>query len=159
ERAHDRLADPPDRVRGEARAPLGLVLLDGAEQAEITLLDQVGKRQSAVRVAAGDLDDEAQVGLDQPRLRLLVTRADPASQRLLLLAREARDPRDLPEVDAQVRATRLARLLADVRVPLVRQRVERRVRNDLLGVVTHRPGSRPSPRRARCGAGAAAGRA
>ena len=55
---HDRLAHPPRRVGREARAVLGIELVDGAQQPEVPLLDQVGERQAAIEIAAGDLDDE-----------------------------------------------------------------------------------------------------
>ena len=65
DRAGDRLADPPRRVRRELEA-LGVVeLLDGADQAEVALLDQVEEEHAAADVALGDRDDESQVGLDE----------------------------------------------------------------------------------------------
>src|SRR5207245_1638716 len=48
------LADPPVRVGREAPAALRVVLLDGPEQAEVALLDQVLERQPAVDVAPRD---------------------------------------------------------------------------------------------------------
>src|SRR5256886_17007584 len=68
ERARDGLADPPRRVGGKARAALGLELLHRAQEPEVALLDQIRQRQPAVQVAARDLDDEAQVRLDQALL-------------------------------------------------------------------------------------------
>jgi hypothetical protein len=43
DRPDDELADPPDGVRGEPGASLPAELPDGAEEAEISLLDQVGQ--------------------------------------------------------------------------------------------------------------------
>jgi hypothetical protein len=42
-------------------------LVDGAHEAEVALLDQIEKGQAPVAVALGDGDDQAEVGLDQPR--------------------------------------------------------------------------------------------
>ena len=62
----DRLADPPGRVGGELVA-LGVVeLLDRADQAGVALLDQVEHGHLAAAVLAGDRDDEAEVGVDEP---------------------------------------------------------------------------------------------
>src|SRR5438445_220647 len=94
-----------------------------------------------------------------PSLRRLVTGAGAPAQPRLLLARQEGDPRDLPQVDTEVLAAGLARLVPDVLVHLVGQRVERLVGDDVLGIVTHRADCRPSPPRAQSGAGAAGGRA
>ena len=65
DRAGDRLADPPRGVRRELEA-LGVVeLVDRPHQAEVALLDQVEQLHAPARVALGDADDEAQVGLGQ----------------------------------------------------------------------------------------------
>src|SRR4030095_9580220 len=53
ERAHDRLTNPPRRVRREARAALGIELLDGAQETDVAFLDQVRQRKTAIQVAAG----------------------------------------------------------------------------------------------------------
>ena len=45
---------------------VGVEALDGPEQAEVALLDQVLQRQALADVAAGDVDDQAQVGPDHP---------------------------------------------------------------------------------------------
>ena len=63
--AGDRLADPPGGVRGELVA-LGVVeLLDGADQTEVALLDQVQEEHAAAGVALGEGDDQPEVGLQQ----------------------------------------------------------------------------------------------
>ena len=72
ERAGDRLADPPGRVRRELVAAAPVELLDGADQAERAFLDQVEERQALVAVVLRDRDDEAQVRLDHPLLRVAV---------------------------------------------------------------------------------------
>ena len=61
ERARDRLADPPRRVRRELVAQLVVELLDRADQAEVALLDQVEQRHAGLRVVARDRHDEPQV--------------------------------------------------------------------------------------------------
>ncbi len=64
------LADPPCCVRGELEA-LGVVeLLDGADESEVALLDEVEEEHAATNVALGDGDDEAQVGADECLLGL-----------------------------------------------------------------------------------------
>jgi len=62
--AGDRLADPPGGVGGELEALAPVELLHRAQQAQVALLDQVAERQPGGREAAGDGDDQAQVGLD-----------------------------------------------------------------------------------------------
>jgi hypothetical protein len=59
QRAGDRLADPPGRVRGELEALAVVELLRRADEAERPLLDQVEERQALVAVVLGDRDDEA----------------------------------------------------------------------------------------------------
>src|SRR5207302_7628579 len=70
ERARDRLADPPGRIRRELVAAPPVELLDRADEAERPLLDQVEERHALVSVVLGDGDDEPQVRLDHPLLRL-----------------------------------------------------------------------------------------
>jgi len=112
----------------EKRVPRsGSNFLHRAQQPQIALLDQVGQRQPAIEVTAGDLHDEAQVGLGHPLLGRLVAGPRAPRECLLLLAREQRDARDLGEVHAEVRAARLARLVADVLVHGVHERLERLV--------------------------------
>src|SRR6266498_293582 len=67
-RARDRLADPPGRVRRELVAALVVELVDGLHEADVAFLDHVEELQAAVRVLLPDRHDEAQVGLDQRRL-------------------------------------------------------------------------------------------
>jgi len=65
DRALDRLPDPPGGVGRELEAAPVVELVDGADQAQVALLDEVEQRQPAVGVLLGDGDDEAQVGLHQ----------------------------------------------------------------------------------------------
>src|SRR3954468_11631611 len=76
-RPGDRLPDPPRRVRGELVA-LGVVeLLDGADQPEVALLDEVQEEHAPAGVALGQRDDEAQVRLEQVVLRAPTVFRDP----------------------------------------------------------------------------------
>src|SRR5664279_2851168 len=61
DRAGDRLADPPLRIGGELEASLVVELLDGPDQANVALLQEVEETQPAADVLLGDRDDEAQV--------------------------------------------------------------------------------------------------
>ena len=61
----DGLTDPPRGVRGELKALLVVELLDGANQAEVALLDQVQEQHAAADIALGDGDDQTQVGADE----------------------------------------------------------------------------------------------
>src|SRR6188474_2509795 len=70
-RAGDRLADPPRRIRRELVAAAVLELVDGLHQADVAFLDQIEELQAAVGVLLGDRHDEAEVGFDQLLLRLL----------------------------------------------------------------------------------------
>ena len=86
DRARDRLADPPRRVRRELVA-LGVVeLLDRADQPEVPLLDQVEEQHAATDVPLRDRDDEAQVRLDQLALGELAVAFDAAQEVDQLLA-------------------------------------------------------------------------
>ena len=64
------------RVGRELVAAGVVELLDGADQAEVALLDQVEERQPAAGVALGDRHDQPQVGLDQPLLGALAVADD-----------------------------------------------------------------------------------
>lgn len=119
------LPDPPGRVRRELVAPGVVELLDGPDQSEVSLLDQIEHGQAAADVAFGDGDDEPQVRLDQAALRhpphdhqpveingelgvgvrggrepLLGEQAgfDAAGELHLVGGGEERDPSDLPQV-------------------------------------------------------------
>ena len=68
--ARNGLTDPPRGVRGELEALLVVELLDGADQAEVALLDQVQEQHAATDIALGDGDDQAQVSADERLLGL-----------------------------------------------------------------------------------------
>src|SRR4051794_31159869 len=101
ERAGDRLADPPGRVRGELEALAVVELLRGADQAERALLDEVQERQPLVAVVLRDRDDQAQVGLDHLLLRVQVAALDAPREVDLLLGREQPDLADVLEEQLQ----------------------------------------------------------
>jgi hypothetical protein len=61
-------------------------LVDGAEQAQIPLLDQVGQRQAAAQVTPRDADHQAQVGLDHAPPSVLAA-GDKSRRHTLLLGR------------------------------------------------------------------------
>ena len=61
----DRLADPPGGIGGELEALAPVELLDGVDQAEVALLDQVGEGQARPLVLAGHRHDQPQVGVDE----------------------------------------------------------------------------------------------
>ena len=110
DRAGDRLADPPRRVRRELQATLPLELLHRADEPEHALLDQVEERQALVAVVLGDRDDEAQVALDHALLRLHVAALDPLGQLDLVRGGQERMPADLAQEELQGVGGRLQRL-------------------------------------------------
>ena len=63
--ARDGLTDPPRGVRGELEALLVVELLDGANQTEVALLNQVKEQHAAADIALGDGDDQTQVCADE----------------------------------------------------------------------------------------------
>ena len=63
--ARDGLTDPPRGVRGELKALLVVELLDGADQTEVALLDQVQEQHAASDIALSDGDDQTQVCADE----------------------------------------------------------------------------------------------
>ena len=65
DRARDGLPDPPRGV-GRELEPFGVVeLLDGPDEAEVALLDQVEEQQPASEVALRDGHHQPEVGLDE----------------------------------------------------------------------------------------------
>ena len=98
--ARDRLADPPGRVGRELVAGSPVVLLDGAHEADVALLDEVEEEHAAADVAFRDRHHETQVGLDQLAARGRVVALDALGQRDLLGGGEQRDTADLAQVGA-----------------------------------------------------------
>src|SRR5262245_4754401 len=70
DRAGDRLADPPGRVRRELVAAAVLELVDGLHQADVAFLDQIEELKPPVRVLLRDRDDQPEIGLDHLLLGL-----------------------------------------------------------------------------------------
>ena len=98
QRPSDGLPDPPGRVRAELVPLAPVELLDGPDQPEVPFLNQVQEQHAAADVLLGDADDEAQVGLDQAALRLLVPPLHSLGQLDLIGRVEQRDLADLLEV-------------------------------------------------------------
>ena len=109
DRARDRLADPPRRVRRELEAAAVVELLDRADEAERALLDEVEEREPAPEIALRDRDDEPQVRLDHVLLRPHVAALDELRERDLLVGGQQRHLPDLAEVEAQRVERRLHR--------------------------------------------------
>ena len=101
DRARDGLPDPPGRVGRELVALAVVELLDGADQPERALLDQVEEGEAAAEVALCDRDDEAEVGLDHLPLRLHVAALDALGEVDLLVGGEQRHLADLAQVEAE----------------------------------------------------------
>ena len=105
--ALDRLLDPVAGVGAEAGVHRGVEALDGAQQAEVAFLDQVLQAQSLAGVAAGDVDDQAQVGPDHAIAGLAVAVLDAVGKLLFLLGVEQRGLVDLAEIGFQRRLDRI----------------------------------------------------
>ena len=109
--ALDGLLDPERRVGRELQPAAPVELLDGADQAQDALLDQVEQRELALAlVPLGDRDHEAQVRVDHPLLRLGVAGLDALGQLALLLAGQQRVAADLVEEDLHRVGRRLGEL-------------------------------------------------
>ena len=151
ERAGDRLADPPRRVRRELVALAPVELLGGADEADRPLLDQIEERQPLVAVALRDRDDEAEVRLDHLLLRAVVAALDPLRELDLLGGGQQLDLADVLEEELQ----RVGRDLADALVEprfLLRLRsppARRRSRPAAPRAPGRRPRSEPARARAR----------
>ena len=70
-RAGDRLTNPPGGVGRELVALRIIELFDGADEAQVALLDQVQELHTAPGVALGQRHNESKVRLEQVVLRLL----------------------------------------------------------------------------------------
>ncbi len=90
DRPRDGLADPPGRVGRELEALAVVELLDGADQADRALLDEIEERQPLVAVALRDRDHEPQVRPRHVVLRVEVPALDPLGQVDLLRGRQQR---------------------------------------------------------------------
>jgi hypothetical protein len=105
-------ADPEGRVGRELVALAPVELLARPNQPEDPLLDQVEQRQVLTLVLLRDRDDEPQVRIHEPLLRLEVPALDRLGDLDLLLRREQRVTADLVEEELQG----VGRLARDVAV-------------------------------------------
>ena len=93
------LANPPGGVGGEAVAQFGIEFFHGADQAQVTLFDQVQESEAAIDVATGDFHHQAQVGLDHVASGFLVALLDQARVVDLFLCGEQGGKADLPKIE------------------------------------------------------------
>ena len=145
ESARDGLADPPGRVGRELVAAAPVELLDGADQPERPFLDQVEERQALVAVVLRDRDDEAEVRLDHPLLRLGIAALDALRQLDLLRRRQERVAAGL----AQEELERVGRRLVDDRLRRRRRLLPSPRRCRSRAARTRGGGPRPRARSAR----------
>ena len=90
-------------------------LLDGADQPDHALLDQVEQREAVPLVALRDRDDEPQVRVDHPVLRRLVAALDLLRELDLLRSGEERVAAGLVEEELQRVGRRGREVAVDVR--------------------------------------------
>ena len=162
DRARDRLADPPRRVRRELEALAVVELLRRAHEPDRPLLDQVEEREPLVAVALRDRDDEAEVRLDHRLLRRVLAALDALRELDLLRRGEQRNLADVLQEELQ-RVGRDLRLGLDLGLGLVAarrarprsapRRARRRTRRAAPArAPARRARARARPRRAaRCG--------
>ena len=98
DRGEDRLADPPDRVRDELDAVVGIELPGRGEETHVPLADQVHQRDAPVLVLLRHRDHETEVALDQLLHGELVAGLDPAGDGDFLGLGEERSERNLVQV-------------------------------------------------------------
>ena len=101
ERTRDRLPDPPGRVGRKLVAHRPVELLDGSDQAEIALLDQVEARHASLGVAPSDRHHQPEVVLDQLALGVFVALV--LAPRELALFSRGQEPAvaDLPDIELE----------------------------------------------------------
>src|SRR5262249_25396282 len=139
DRARDRLADPPRRVRRELEALRVVELLDRAHETEVAFLDQVQEQHAATDISLRDRHDQAQVRLDQFTLRLLaVTRGTFEAPTFLEVRRV--DPAQRGQVGELLRRETAG--LDSLRQRHFLRRGEQRDAADLLQVHPYRIGRR-----------------
>ena len=102
--ALDGLFDPPGGVGAELAALARIEALDGLDQADVALADEVEQRQAEILVVMGDLHDQAQVGLDHVIAGGPVAAADAAGELDLLGDRQQRGLGDFLEIELQAAA-------------------------------------------------------
>ena len=94
----DRLPDPPGGVGRELVAAPVVELLDGADQSQVALLDEVEQGHAAAQVFLGDGDHQPKVGLDHVALGFQRADLDPLCQLDLLRRGQQGHVADLLEV-------------------------------------------------------------
>jgi hypothetical protein len=90
--------NPPGRVGRKLGFAAPVVLVDGLDEAQGALLDQVEQVDAAAAVRLRDRDDEPEVGLDQPLARAAVAGLDALGELNFLRPGEERVAADLREV-------------------------------------------------------------
>ena len=101
ERSRDRLPDPPGSVGRQLVAHRPVELLDGSDQAQIALLDQVEQWHAGLGVVAGDRHHEPEVAFDQLALGGLVTLVLAPGELSLFGRRQQPAVTDLPNVELE----------------------------------------------------------
>jgi hypothetical protein len=122
------LPDPPGRVGGELQPALPFELLDRADEAEHTLLDEIEERQALVAVVLRDRDDEPQVRLDHLLLGGHVALLDPLRELDLVGGGQQRMAPDLAQEQLQGVRGRLDGRLERILGRLRRRGLGRRLR-------------------------------
>ncbi len=114
--ALNRLADPPRRVRRELVATAPVELLDGAVEAERSLLNQIEERHAQAAIALCDRDDKAEVRLDHAPFCKQVTALDRFRESDFLVSGEQFVAADVRKEELQrvARARRLVGLVHDL---------------------------------------------
>ena len=86
--AFDILPDPPGSIGTEPKPALVVEFLDGLDEPEIALFDDIGKGETAMHIPLADTDHQTEIRFDHLLARLLVARHDTLAELLLLLKRQ-----------------------------------------------------------------------
>ena len=92
------LANPPRRIGRKTKTTLGVEFLKRVNQSEISLFDQIKKRNATVQIVLGNIDHQAKIMLDHFLPRGKVSGPHAAGGRKLLGRREQRFGTDLVQV-------------------------------------------------------------
>src|SRR5205085_10296829 len=96
-----RLADPPGGVRRELEVAAPVELLDGADQPDRPLLDQVDQGHAMAAIMLCDRDDQPQVRLDHASPGGGVACLDATREHALLVLGQEWPTTDFAEVDVE----------------------------------------------------------
>ena len=88
DRALDELPDPPGCIGAEPKSPLVIEFLNGFDQAQIALFDDIGEWKAAVHIPFADTDDQPQVRFDHLPAGVFIACHDPLTKLLLLFKGE-----------------------------------------------------------------------